>query len=210
VHITYVAEFLESLLLNHPIDRKLWNHRICTGSHSTMGCRLVVRRRSTTRCTFGCCPPSPISPGIQTLVRTTSPTIHPYLPLPNNLRQPYPSARDSAQLLGLLAQACMALEGVSCRTATSQGALEVVEISANRNTWSRAARRRQQAAGTVGPSSPIDDNIAMVCFVHCARTEAGEFYLEASWAKGKDRSLFETFWSHTSRKVGSGFEAEVA
>jgi hypothetical protein len=33
--------------------------------------------------------------------------------------------------------------------------------------------------------------------------------LEASWAKGKDRSLFETFWSHSSRKVGTGLGAEV-
>jgi len=144
-----------------------------------------------------------------TIARITSPTIHPYLPLPNNLRQSYPSARDSAQLLGLLEQACLALEGVSCKSATSQGGLEVVEIFAKRNTWSRATRRRQNAPGAVDPSVPIDSNVSMVCVVHCARMEAGEFYLEASWVKGKERSLFETFWSHASRKISTVLEAAV-
>jgi hypothetical protein len=152
-------------------------------------------------------PTRSISPSIQTLVRIASPTIHPYLPLPNNLRQPYPSARDSTQLLDLFTQACSGLESVSCKAAISQGGLEVVEISAKRNTWSRSARRQQKAMGAVDPSVTIDNNVAMVCFVYCARTEAGEFYLEASWAKGKDRSLFETFWSHTSRKIFTGLEA---
>lgn len=103
---------------------------------------------------------------------------------------------DSPQLLGLLAQACSALEGVSCKTVTGHGGLEAVEVSANRNTWSRAARRRQKDMDAADPSIPKDDNVAMVCFVHCARAEAGELYLEASWAKGRERSLFETFWSH--------------
>jgi hypothetical protein len=156
---------------------------------------------------YVCLPPTrSILSRSQTLVRVTSSTIHPYLPLPNNLRQLYPSARDSTQLLGLLAQACSELESVSCRAATSQSGLEVVEISAKCNTWSRAARRRQKATGAVDTPVTIDNSVAMACFVHCARTGAGEFYLEASWAKGKDRSLFETFWSHTSRKIGTGLE----
>ena len=60
--------------------------------------------------------------------------------------------------------------------------------------------------GSVDPPITVDNAVSMVCFVHCARTGTGEFYLEASWAKGKDRSLFETFWSHTSRKISTGLE----
>ena len=206
VHITYVAQLLGASVAG-PF------HRLTTMESLNLYKAILDAGPSFGRLEridypmYVCLPPTrSISPSFQTLVRTTSSTIHPYLPLPNNLRQLYPSARDSTQLLGLLAQACSELENVSCMAATSQSGLEVVEISAKCNTWSRAARRRQKAGGVVDSPVTIDNNVAMVCFVHCARTGAGEFYLEASWAKGKDRSLFETFWSHTSRKIGTGLE----
>ena len=63
--------------------------------------------------------------------------------------------------------------------------------------------------GALDLSGPIDGNVSMVCVVHCTRTEASEWYLEASWVRGKERSLFETFWSHASRKIGTVLDEEA-
>ena len=57
--------------------------------------------------------------------------------------------------------------------------------------------------GALDLSGPIDDNVSMVCVVHCTTAETSGWYLEASWVRGKERSLFETFWSHASRKIAT-------
>lgn len=88
----------------------------------------------------------------------------------------------------------------------------VVRIWAKNNTWSRKARRRLERlrkenmsiASTPLTSTLSESDAGVVILVRCfTQNEAGTKFwtLEASWVRGPERELFESLWSHLSRKV---------
>jgi len=92
----------------------------------------------------------------------------------------------------------------------------VVRIWAKENTWSRKVRRRleklrKENMGTESASltSTLSESDAgVVILVRCftqgdAEEDAGTKFwtFEASWVRGRDRDLFESLWSHLTRKV---------
>ena len=194
-----------------------------------MGGNLVIGRRTPPRCTSLS---SETTPGIdvvfcsfltKSLVRSTSESLHHLLPLPNTLRQSYPSITTESleildQALENLAGLCHDLEGV-----TFSPMLPKVEnherfamVIARENTWSRKARRRldkrrrERAGGSAStaPEEHCETAVSLIIRSYFS-SDMGALkstdsrsclVLEASWKKGKDRELFETFWSHLSRK----------
>ena len=62
-----------------------------------------------------------------------------------------------------------------------------------RDTWSRAARRRQ---GTT-MDSPAEQTTVRLAVVQVE----GKWTIEFHWIQGRNRQLFQSFCSHVSRKV---------
>lgn len=82
-------------------------------------------------------------------------------------------------------------------------------VEAAANTWSRAARRRakQNLASLTGIEIESDRTQLAVFIRTLNRPQSQNWYsLECTWLRGLDRSLFESFWAHVSRKVGAGLE----
>lgn len=72
-------------------------------------------------------------------------------------------------------------------------------LTATGNTWSRAARRSKLKA----PSSEISKETAMSSVALVCQITISHKQLEFNWVRGQDRSLFDSFCSHISRKVAS-------
>jgi hypothetical protein len=87
-------------------------------------------------------------------------------------------------------------------------------VCAKQNTWSRSARRKK-ASIPVQPSdvgSLETQTPALRCVFGCKMggTEQQTLVLEANWVQGRDRPLFESFWSHVCRKLeGSLQDSEL-
>jgi hypothetical protein len=162
---------------------------------------------------------------MKALTRPGSESLHALLPPPNTFQQIYPSITTNSletlhRTLTSLAELCHELVGVKFTRLpppTSDSYEVAAMVSAWGNTWSRKARRRleQLRKGTAGgtPGSLALDSVALgntgesalSLTIRCSFSADGggsatPLVLEASWMKGKDRELFETFWSHVSRK----------
>ncbi|KAK7030427.1 hypothetical protein VNI00_014171 [Paramarasmius palmivorus] len=111
-----------------------------------------------------------------------NPTIQQYIPPHNTIRQPIPACSN------------VDLDAISSRMAQTGGVTTTRKpnyllVQANGDGWSRAARRRKQP--------PIASTaVAMVCTIAIL-----EGHAVFQWVKGRDRSLFESFCSHVSRKL---------
>ena len=73
-------------------------------------------------------------------------------------------------------------------------------VTAKRNSWSRKARR----ARNVIPTAATEDSSVMIVdlFITQSLQKGRESWvLTGTWRRGRDRELFESFWSHVSRKV---------
>lgn len=154
-----------------------------------------------------------------TLVRSTSDSLHALLPLPNTFRQTYPSAiTRSYQVLSNtlkgLDTLCHELEGVNFTQIpiVPESYEALATITAQENTWSRKARRRleklRKEGGTGIQYAGSQPSLFLTVRCHFIKeansadspSEIYRLVLQATWTKGKDRDLFETFWSHLSRK----------
>jgi hypothetical protein len=171
---------------------------------------------------------------MKTLIRSTSESLHSLLPLPNSLYQTYASitAKSHATLnltLKSLEELCRELEGVSftampLNLESHEGS---VLVSARENTWSRKARRRldklrkeSNVGGTESLALHDAGESALSLTIRCSFSGADKssksaegptcLVLEARWTKGKDRELFETFWSHLSRKFSDRVAGSVS
>jgi hypothetical protein len=179
--------------------------------------------------------PTPLSSKMKTLIRSTSESLHSLLPLPNSLYQTYASisARSHETLnltLRRVEELCRELEGVSF-TAMSpkmESHERSVLVSARENTWSRKARRRldklrKEEVNVGGTESLVLNDAgksALSLTIRCYFSGPGKspkstgghtcLVMEATWTKGKDRELFETFWSHLSRKFTERVAATVS
>jgi hypothetical protein len=90
---------------------------------------------------------------------------------------------------------------------------ETLLVELTSDTWSRAARRKRRMA--ISPQSSelvhadTPSSYSMSCLMgwhvplmHQARSQpAVTCELECTWARGRDRMLFESFWNHMSRKA---------
>ena len=73
-------------------------------------------------------------------------------------------------------------------------------VNATRNSWSRKARRTRSItpAPATGNSSVT---IVDLCITQSLQKGQEFLVLTGTWRRGRDRELFESFWSHVSRKV---------
>lgn len=135
------------------------------------------------------------------------------MPAHNTIQQTYTPETSLDILSTAITSALASIEGVSSRPLQSRGlhsfpndlCLDVL-VSATGDTWSRAARRRQMRGATM----EVDEETAqaLVCRVTCAACSqgtgsSGGAVLQCHWVKGRDRTLFESFASHLSRKVSA-------
>ena len=121
--------------------------------------------------------------------------------------------KSTAHLLAALMATLEVIDGLSITrdlSQTSQSAGSLL-VSAQRNTWSRAARRRRgnglqsmQAAAASTPQEPLSP-IILMCKIDLAAPEAinNAYALIGSWRKGHSRRDFESFWGHITRKVAN-------
>ncbi len=158
----------------------------------------------------------------QSLARPTSDSLRQFVPLPNELQQSYqrPSLLDTAlrsAVKGVLAN----IDGVSfvqldppslaidSPNPPPSTQLELF-VKASRNSWSRAERRKRTAGASNAelnsPAAPmltcIIRELASVISTTAVDGETKKLVIQCSWIRGRDRGLFESFWSHVSRKVG--------
>ncbi|KAG7089297.1 hypothetical protein E1B28_010995 [Marasmius oreades] len=109
-----------------------------------------------------------------------------YLPPHNTIRQP---AKTSNKVVE---DALLAIRGVSVESCSSH-----FLVNASGDTWSRTARRKQRRRMEAEVENSLPEMI-----LTCSITISGE-YVEFQWVRGRNRSLFESFCSHVSRKIAS-------
>ncbi|KIK64412.1 hypothetical protein GYMLUDRAFT_413708 [Collybiopsis luxurians FD-317 M1] len=164
-----------------------------------------------------------------------NPAIAKCLPGHNNVLQPV-SVTSKSALADTLRNVLSSIKGVAVhnRSATNRDLSDVGDapmevdsevvsefiVSAQRDTWSRSARRRQRNEDlVVEPTGPAVSSIPPISFkgsclivsicikdpqppavTFGSRKQSG-FLVEFCWRKGWDRNLFDSFCSHVSRKV---------
>ncbi|RDB24347.1 putative methyltransferase-like protein C27D7.08c [Hypsizygus marmoreus] len=149
-----------------------------------------------------------------------NPTLQRLLPPRNTLRLPAGPQGVEGKLREVLA----GIDGVSMEVRTEDRSVSYAGTSAEespstgvkivaraqRDTWSRSARRKRQKgesaphpisqASSVGVGSASNaSDPALICTVVANGNE-----LEFRWVYGGERALFESFASHVGKKVGTG------
>ena len=147
----------------------------------------------------------------QTLARPSSPSLRQLVPQPNTIWHCYNAelVKSTDHLLACLLAAVEAIDGLSIGRSSPQTPRGVgsLLVSAQRNTWSRAARRRRmnELQEVEVASMPQEGSLPvfLICEINLATPgEANDAYaLIGSWRKGRLRGEFESFWSHITRKV---------
>ncbi|KAG8813701.1 hypothetical protein FRC18_002340 [Serendipita sp. 400] len=148
------------------------------------------------------------------LVRTASESLHDSLPLRNTFRQRIDRTNiQLAEIANIMEKTCREVEGAAV-TAHRAGAEDgrSLRVWAKENTWSRKARRRLEQlrrdmglsanSPVLGAAIPEEGVAAVVLVIRCQVNNGdGQYWLEGTWLRGKDRDLFETLWSHLCRKI---------
>ncbi|OCB86054.1 hypothetical protein A7U60_g6952 [Sanghuangporus baumii] len=83
--------------------------------------------------------------------------------------------------------------------------VKVIRIAAVRNSWSRKARRERNPVSMLTTADP-PAMIVDLSVDHKHLKGQGFWVLIGIWRRGRERGLFESFWSHVSRKVCSAVE----
>ncbi|KZT18013.1 hypothetical protein NEOLEDRAFT_1165857 [Neolentinus lepideus HHB14362 ss-1] len=154
------------------------------------------------------------------LGRIRNPTIQHLMPPRNTLRQPF-STTNLSRLTAALENALANLDSVTFAPNTVQQTVAVSDdeellltdilISATRNSWSRAARRKaknpnaaSQSAMEIEASTVVMRcrlQIRRVVHSHDRADKQEGLVVDASWMEGQDRALFDSFVSHVMRKA---------
>jgi len=120
------------------------------------------------------------------------------MPPHNTIRQPFTSA-DGTVVFQKLKQVLSTTEGVTVIQEHSTPDEVMIRLTATGNTWSRAARRKKLNAPSGGaPEETTSSPMALVCQITLSHK-----HLEFNWVRGRDRTLFDSFCNHISRKVVS-------
>ncbi|KAI0370786.1 S-adenosyl-L-methionine dependent methyltransferase [Pilatotrama ljubarskyi] len=142
------------------------------------------------------------------LARLTHGGIQHLMPARNTFHQRITQARSSAQVAAIVLSVLNSVDGLEIQETAAEPGAEAVDVvvSADANTWSRAARRKKRDAMAVENSLP--NTPQLVCRVRSlagakATGDTSEASLELvfDWLRGADRALFEGFASHVERKV---------
>lgn len=133
-----------------------------------------------------------------TVSRISTHSLHGMMPPHNTIRQPLGSVGGTIAFQRLK-QILETTEGVVIIQEHSTPDGVTIRLTAIENTWSRAARRKKDKASSSGThQKAVSSPVVLVCQITLSHKQ-----LEFDWVRGRDRSLFESFCSHISRKVAS-------
>jgi len=141
------------------------------------------------------------------LARISNHALQSAIPSHNNLRQTYENAASPGALIDIVRSVLSAHPEMRVEESSPQApsAPMSLRVYAWGNTWSRAARRKKK--GNDGMQVDVGDRghtrtpALVECIIRGGRKESSACYLECRWVRGRDRALFESLWSHLSRKV---------
>lgn len=159
-------------------------------------------------------------------ISNPNPSLQSIMPPRNIFRQSFPSPQNQIQLhhptqpTELLQTVLASIDGVSASqeipiedSTVATFFCPPLIVHATHNTWSRSARRKNKHNASVAsfsPTSPPSDPESaqsLTCRIGWIEANPLEEYstilLEARWIRGRDRLLFESFWSHLCRKAGA-------
>ncbi|CEL60759.1 ribosomal RNA large subunit methyltransferase F [Rhizoctonia solani AG-1 IB] len=133
-----------------------------------------------------------------TLARPKSSSLKSVAPLPNTLHHTTSQPTSHQSLIQVLRD----VPKLQCQ---EQSTPEGVHVTVFEVTWTRAARRRvARSTPTPGQEQNQDVNPIMVCEARVTDAHT----LEVQWIRGKDRSIFESFWGYVSKKLDAGVLAQ--
>ncbi|KAH7924188.1 hypothetical protein BV22DRAFT_1166095 [Leucogyrophana mollusca] len=154
-----------------------------------------------------------------TLARISQPALQAIMPSRNTLRQPFPDSHSVEHLAEALKSVLELIDGVRytpVEAVSTDCRPSAFTVEAATNSWSRAARRRK--ASVEDGQTLMPTFAALRCRIECLDNswpgsgerrvvEGPRFKLEFVWVEGKERTFFESFVSHVSKKVGLGILA---
>ncbi|KAJ8591203.1 S-adenosyl-L-methionine dependent methyltransferase [Rhizopogon salebrosus TDB-379] len=143
-----------------------------------------------------------------TLARVSNPALQSIMPSRNTLHRAFPGALSADALASILRNVLAPIDGLlitSTDPATPAGSSTTMLVHARGNTWSRAARRRGLPAAVSADQEPP----VLRCSIECLSKVDTPCEIVFTWLEGKDRSVFESFTSHVSRKVTSALQELV-
>jgi len=130
--------------------------------------------------------------------RIPNPSLHSLMPPHNTILQPLTSV-DRTSTFRKLKQVLSTTEGLAVIQEHPTSDEVMIRIAATGNTWSRAARRKKLKSPSNGALHETTlSPVALVCQMTLSQKQ-----LEFNWVQGRDRTLFESFCGHTSRRVTS-------
>lgn len=137
----------------------------------------------------------------QKLARISKPQLASVMPARNEIQVSLRSSIRLPDVEGLLVDVLASLAAVTySRAPASPSADEPrgsVCVDARVNSWTRSFRRQ-------GQHHPIDTEVPPIirCRISWWPDVASEQVIaQCGWVEGRDRRLFESFWSHVSRKA---------
>ncbi|OAX37931.1 S-adenosyl-L-methionine dependent methyltransferase [Rhizopogon vinicolor AM-OR11-026] len=140
-----------------------------------------------------------------TIARISNPALQNIMPSRNTLHHSFPDARSAYILESALRNVLTIVDSLSVTSmasATPEGSSTTMLVHARGNTWSRAARRKRLPAAVSADQEPP----VLRCSIECCSKVDTPCEIIFTWLEGKDRSVFESFTSHVSRKVISALQ----
>ncbi|KZT39764.1 hypothetical protein SISSUDRAFT_1045075 [Sistotremastrum suecicum HHB10207 ss-3] len=140
--------------------------------------------------------------------RFQSPSLQAWMPLPNNFVHTMPFV-ESGDLLVSTQVILSAIPGLSHKVKDSDR--RTIVVCSSGNTWSRAARRK---AGTSSAQLTPDAPLMMRCDISVSEDERhntgpSSLILKGRWSWGSDRTLWDSFWHHLTRKLRERFNTST-
>ncbi|TFY68942.1 hypothetical protein EVG20_g3351 [Dentipellis fragilis] len=125
------------------------------------------------------------------LARIPNPGVSSLMPPRNNFRQALPGIPSPSALIDVLSS----IPGLVLSSTT-----QPITISAQTNSWSRAARRKQAAGAPKASVSGAVGSPLLVCRASVMQDDEGPAVVFL-WVKGRERLAFEGFASHVAKKM---------
>lgn len=120
------------------------------------------------------------------------------MPPHNTIHQPLTSV-DGTTAFRKLKQVLSTIEGLAVIQEHPPSDEATIRVVTTGNTWSRAARRKKlKSPSNEAPHEATLSPVALVCQITISHKQ-----LEFNWVRGRDRTLFESFCNHISRRVAS-------
>ncbi|KAJ7031987.1 S-adenosyl-L-methionine dependent methyltransferase [Mycena alexandri] len=139
------------------------------------------------------------------VARIANPQLQNLMPPRNTLRQRFP-AQEIESATETLSTVLALVDGLRVEKAETSRPPRFI-IYATKNTWSRAARRKNKQNAQEPAPAEVMSAPNLVCSLEWVIQSASqETFWECQWIKGRDRPLFEGFASHIFRKISETTE----